>query len=69
MTTFLGKGRTLAMINAEAVEEFKRLYFNEYGMKLTNEQAIDMGTKLIRLVKIVFGPNLPREWKSKKLTL
>lgn len=55
------------MISADAVEEFKRLYFREYGMKLTNEEAIEMGTKLIRLVKVVFGSNLPKEWKLRKL--
>lgn len=55
------------MISTEAVEEFKRLYFGEYGMRLTNEQAVDMGTKLIRLVKVVFGSNLPKEWRPKKL--
>lgn len=54
------------MISAEAVEEFRRLYFREYGMRLTNEQAVDLGTKLIRLVKVVFGANLPKEWKPRK---
>ncbi|TSC88009.1 MAG: hypothetical protein G01um10147_240 [Microgenomates group bacterium Gr01-1014_7] len=63
----MGEGWIRAMISAEAVEEFKRLYFREHGMKLTNEQAVDMGNKLIRLVKVVFGPNLPEEWKPQKL--
>lgn len=53
------------MLSTEAVNEFKKLYFKEYGIKLTNEQAIDMGTKLIRLIKAVYGPNLPKKWSSK----
>lgn len=55
------------MISAEAAEEFKRMYFREYGMQLTDEQAMEMGTKLIRLIKVVFGSNLPKEWKPRKL--
>ena len=54
------------MLSAEAIKEFKRLYFREYGMRLTNEQAVDLGTKLIRLVKAVFGADLPKEWKIRK---
>ncbi len=55
------------MLNPEAVEEFKQLCFKERGIKLTNEQAIDMGTNLKRLVKVVYGPNLPTKWKSKEV--
>lgn len=57
----------MGMINSEAVKEFKELYFQEYGVKLTNEQVIDMGTKLIRLIKAVYGPNLPTKWKCKEV--
>lgn len=55
------------MLNPEAVNEFKELYFKEYKIRLTDEQAIDMGTKLIRLIKAVYGPNLPTKWKSKEV--
>lgn len=46
-------------IDKEALKEFEELYLKEYGKKLTNEQAIDYGTRLIRLVKAVYGNNLP----------
>lgn len=55
------------MLNTKAVNEFKNLYFQEYGIQLTNEQAIDMGTKLIRLVKVVYGSNLPKKWVTKEI--
>lgn len=55
------------MFNQAAVEEFKQLYFKERGIKLTNEQAIDMGTNLKRLVKVVYGSNLPKKWRSKEV--
>lgn len=42
-----------------AIREFKKLYFKQYGKQLTNDQAIDYGKRLIRLVKAVYGKNLP----------
>jgi len=53
------------MLNSEAITEFKTLYLKEFGVKLTNEQAVDMGTKLVRLVKVVYGSNLPKKWPQK----
>jgi len=49
----------LNMISHEAIVEFKELYFQEYKVKLTDEQALDYGTRLIGLVKAVYGKNLP----------
>lgn len=45
-----------------ALEEFKTMYLKEYGIKLSNEQAYDYGTKLIGLVKLVYGSNIPKKW-------
>ena len=39
------------MLSVEAIKEFKSLYFKEFGITLTDNQALDFGTKLIRLVK------------------
>lgn len=43
----------------EAVEEFQRLYFQEYGIRLTRQQAVEYGTRLVQLVKAVYGKDLP----------
>ncbi|TSC90022.1 MAG: hypothetical protein G01um10145_453 [Microgenomates group bacterium Gr01-1014_5] len=48
------------MISQEAIVEFKELYFQEYKVKLTDEQALDYGTRLVGLVKAVYGKNLPK---------
>lgn len=48
------------MINQEAIKEFKELYFQEYGVVLTDEQALDYGIRLVRLVKAVYGDSLPK---------
>ncbi len=53
------------MISLEAVDEFKMLYFKEYGIKLSNEQAYEYGTKLIGLVKLVYGSSVPKKWVYK----
>lgn len=45
-------------LDEETIKKFKELYLKEYGRQLTNEQAIDYGTRLIRLVKAVCGNNL-----------
>lgn len=47
-------------MNKEAVEEFQELYFQQYGQKLTNEETLELGTRLIGFVKAVYGDNLPK---------
>jgi len=49
------------MLDQEAVEEFKKLYLREYGIQLTNQQAIEYGTRLIGFVKAVYGNDLPKK--------
>lgn len=44
----------------EVIIEFQQMYEKEYGLSLSREQAIDCGTKLIDLVKIVYGGRLPK---------
>lgn len=54
------------MLSPEALAEFKQMYLKECGLNLTNEQAIYLGTQLIRLVKVVYGPNLPKKWEPRQ---
>lgn len=46
-------------LNKEAITEFKNLYFQEYGIKLTDNQAVEYGMRLIRFIKAVYGDDLP----------
>lgn len=57
------------MLTPKAIKEFQAMYWAEYKIKLTQEQAIHLGTQLIRLVKAVFGENVPKEWKPKKFDI
>lgn len=42
------------MISQIALSEFKELYLQEYGIRLTDQQAVEYGTKLIKLIKPVY---------------
>ena len=47
------------MIDQKAIAEFKELYFQEYGIKLTDQEAMERGSRLINMIKAVYGHNLP----------
>ncbi|MCL5431900.1 MAG: hypothetical protein M1484_02235 [Patescibacteria group bacterium] len=47
------------MLSKEALEQFKTLYKQEYGVNLTDQIAEEFGNKLVTLVKAVYGDNLP----------
>lgn len=47
------------ILEEEAIGDFKRLYFQEYGIKLADQEAVEYGTRLIRFVKAVYGNNFP----------
>lgn len=52
------------MVNLEldsaAIEKFKEIYLRAYGQRLTNQEALELGTRLINFVKAVYGNNLPK---------
>jgi hypothetical protein len=48
------------MLSRQAVIEFQELYFQQYGRKLSSEEALELGTRLIGFVKAVYGGNLPK---------
>lgn len=55
-------------IEQVALEEFKQIYLKHYGIMLTDEQALDLGVRLVELFKIIARP-LPRvDSKGKKDT-
>lgn len=46
------------LLEKAAVEEFIELYSLEYGIKLTYKEALEYGTRLVGLVKAVYGRDL-----------
>ncbi|OGH14571.1 MAG: hypothetical protein A3H50_01435 [Candidatus Levybacteria bacterium RIFCSPLOWO2_02_FULL_37_10] len=43
-----------------AIKEFQEMYLQKHGQKLTSEEALELGTRLINFVKAVYGNNLPK---------
>lgn len=57
----LKKVRTNHMtLDQEAIDEFKKIYLHEYGIELTDAEAIDYGLRLINLIKVVYGEFVPK---------
>jgi len=46
-------------VSEEAIKKFQQLYFDEYGIQLTKQEAVAYGTRLVLLVKAVYGNDLP----------
>lgn len=44
------------MLSHEAVEQFKRLYKEEYGEDIPTEQAVELGINLLTFFKHVYRP-------------
>ncbi len=49
-------------LSTEALEQFKKMYMDMYKIQLTNQEAVEYGTRLILLVKAVYGKDLPKQF-------
>lgn len=45
------------MVNQAILDKFKRLYKEKYNITLDDEEATDLATKFINLMKILITPN------------
>lgn len=45
------------MLPKEAVEEFKKLYFEDFGIQLSDEEASYRANNLVALYTAVYGDN------------
>lgn len=54
-------------LGTREINEFKDLYLKKYGEKLTDQEAVELGTRLINFVKAVYGNDLPRPRKIDKI--
>lgn len=43
-------------LSKKALDEFKAIYKAEYGVELSNAEALDKGIRLLRLFKAVYKP-------------
>lgn len=49
-----------AKLSREAIEEFKKIYQEEFGRIITDAEALEMGQRLVNLFQILYRP-LPDE--------
>ena len=49
------------MISEIALQEFKKLYVEEFGEEISDEQAIGLGTNLLTLFHHIYRP-VKKDW-------
>jgi hypothetical protein len=53
-------------LSKEAIEEFKKIYYKEFGKALSDEEAQEKGQNLLSLFKIIYRP-IPRPKNDKEI--
>lgn len=43
-------------LSDKAIKEFKEIYYKEYGKDISDEEAQEIGQRLISLFKIIYRP-------------
>ncbi len=52
------------MLSDEQVAQFQVLYKNRFGKEITKEEALEKGSKLIRLMQLIYKPMTEMEYKK-----
>ena len=52
------------MISEEALEKFKAIHKKHFHKELSNQDAFDSATKLLRMVEIVYQPMTEEDYKK-----
>jgi hypothetical protein len=50
------------MISEKALKEFKAIYKKEFDIELSDQDALESATKLLRLVEIIYKPMTKEEY-------
>ena len=49
------------MLSEKAITSFQQIYKQEFGTEISRDETIAMGTKLLRLFRLIYQP-IPKEW-------
>lgn len=49
------------MISEAALQDFKKIYLEEFGEKISDEKAIELGTNLLTLFHHIYRP-VKKDW-------
>jgi hypothetical protein len=52
------------MLTEEQIKTYQVLYKNRFGREIGREEAIEKGTKLLRLVELIFVPMTETEYQK-----
>jgi hypothetical protein len=53
----------LMALSKEEIEEFKDIYAKEFGKRISDEKARELGENLVALFRIIYRP-IPEEWRE-----
>lgn len=53
-------------ISKEKLEEFKKIYKKRFKKTLSSQDALEQGTKLLRLVELIYKPMTKEEYEKYK---
>ena len=56
--------KVLGMLSQEAINEFKKLYKEQYGEDLNDFVASEAANRLIRMMDVVYRP-IPKAWEER----
>jgi hypothetical protein len=51
------------MISEKALKEFKAIYKKKFSIELSDQEALESATKLLKLVEIVYKPMTKEEYE------
>jgi len=52
------------MLSDEQIRKFQILYKNRFGKEISREETYEKGTKLVRLVELIYKPMTEKEYKQ-----
>lgn len=54
----------MVKISKEQLEKFKVLYKNRFGKEISDQETLESGTKLVRLIELIYNPMTEEEFKQ-----
>ena len=57
-------GRRYKMISEEVLEKFKTIYQKRFRKNLSDQDALEKATKLLRLVEIIYKPMTQEQYDT-----
>lgn len=47
-------------LTKKAIEEYKEIYYKKFGKSISDAEALEQGTRLINLMRVIYKP-IPKE--------